>query len=429
MEYRKLLMGTVALLSVAFTGCMKPSDSPLQTSHPLSFNKDNLAKTIAAVDSLSLFYEAVQRLGYTGLFESTSNYTVMAPGNGAMQAGGLNSSQIRALPLDSLRKLIAYHILPGAYADSSLKSLAFSQVIETLRADTGFVPGQGYKVTKSYLYIQQGDSLYLDDYAAAGNAPPIQASNGYIYPIRKVLDRTLTDNSRSLWDVISTDPDLSMYLAAIRLQDSIRTCDLFDDNIYYAFYLGMGPDSNNFTAKKIREDGYVNYSKTPTLLAPTNKAFQDAGFHSIDDLRQFALRYPIGIRPWVNDDFTEYKIDVLYSSLDTLLGQHLLHNDGVSDGSQRFPVRILYSDMLKGKVNNGIFNKRLRDLTAGFRLYLRYPWDLQFSQAGGVAYVQWHPGSPKIMIPRDTDPKRPARNYSLENGAIYKIDGLFYPFH
>lgn len=430
MEYRKLLTGTVVLIAAVFTGCLKPSDSPLQTSLPLHFNKNNLAKTIAAVDSLSLFYQAVQRLGYTSLFESTGNYTVMAPGNSAMQARGLNSSRINAMPADSLRKLIAYHILPGAYPDSSLKSLAFSQVIETLRADTAFIPGKGYTVTKSYLYVQQGDSLYLNDDAAGSNAAPIAASNGYIYPVRKVVDYILTDNSRTMWDVITTDPDLSLYLAAIRLQDSIRTCRSYEDTIYYLFILGMWPDSTMFAARKIRvADDYINYGKTPTLLAPTNKAFRDAGFNTVDDIRRFALRYPYGIQPWANDDFSQYKVGVLYTSLDTLLTQHLLFNRSISDDAQRFPVRILYNDLVKGKVNNGIFNKRFRDLTAGFSLFLRYPWDLQFSQTDGVAFVQWHPNSPKVMIPHDPDPKRPLRNYVLENGVIYKIDRLFYPFH
>lgn len=416
-------------LTIMATGCIKPSDSLIQPSTSLKFDKGNLKKAIEGVDSLGLFYQALSRAGYAGMLETNNMYTLFAPGNRAMESAGLTADKIRQLSPDSLRKIVGYHILPGTYDNAAFEGLPVASFMPTLKIDTILVPQQRFIVKTAYLSVQKGDELYLNSYAVAGNTPPVSCSNGFIYPVGKLISSAPVDESKTIWDVIQTDPELSMYRDAIILLDSIKKSEAyFDGNLFFDI-LSPPVDIPLFSNRKTNPvDGSIYSIATPAVLAPTNQAFHDAGFHSIDDLRAFAYRYPFGVTSWASDDYSEVMLTFRFSSLDTLLAQNILPS-AAGDVSSKYPVRILYSDLLKGKINNGIFNRMARSIYDGLASYIKYPYDLQFSASNGVAYVQWRSNSEKIMIPRDADPLKPVNNYNLDNGVIYKVGKLFYPFN
>lgn len=425
--------GRVIILWMVFlvlaTGCIKSSDSLTQPSNSLKSDRGNLKKAIEGIDSLSLFSQALNKSGYADMLETNNLYTLFAPGNVAMQQAGLSADRILQLSPDSLRKIVSYHILSGAYDDNAFKSLMISFFLPTLKNDTVLVPQQKFIIKTAWLSIQKGDQLYINSYAVAGNTLPVMGANGFIYPIGKVITKAPVDESRTMWDVVETDPELSMYRDAVTLLDSIKGSDAYFDGVLFFDFLSPPLDQPLLSARKTNPvDGAIYQKSTPALFAPTNKAFHDAGFHSVDDLRAFAYRYPFGVNSRVNDDYTEIMFDYRFSSLDTLLGRNIMENV-IGDYAAKYPVRILYADMLKGKINNGIFNRMSRATALVLLPYVKYPYDLQFSGSNGIAYVQWSSHQEKIMIPKDGDPGKPVNNYNLDNGVIYKVDKLFYPFN
>jgi uncharacterized surface protein with fasciclin (FAS1) repeats len=424
----RIILLLLAMLIMA-AGCIKSSDSLIPASTSLTFDKGNLKKALEGVDSLRLFYQALSRAGYAGMLETNNSYTLFAPGNTAMQAAGLNAEKIRQLSPDSLRKIVSYHMLSGGYDDNAFQALLITSFMPTLKIDTVLVPTQKFITQTAYLSIQKGDQLYINSYAVAGNTPPVMASNGFIYPVGRVMNTAPVDERKTMWDVIQTDPELSMYRDAVILLDSIKESDAYFDGILFFTVISPPVDVPLLSERKTNPaNGTSNNKSIPTVFAPTNQAFNDAGFHSIDDLRAFAYRYPFGVTVTANDDYSEVMFTYRFSSLDTLLARSILtHGDG--DGALRYPARMLYGDLVKGKINNGVFNRMARATYERLASYVKYPFDLYFTAQNGIAYVQWRNNPEKIMIPKDADPLHPVNNYNLDNGVMYKVGKLFYPFN
>ncbi|NML22616.1 hypothetical protein HHL16_17165 [Pseudoflavitalea sp. G-6-1-2] len=420
------LTGICLLLLVA-TGCIKKSDSPIEKSDPLQFAEGNLKKELDKIDTLSLFRKALDRIGFTPRLESSNAFTIFAVGDKAMRAEGLDEAAIQSIRLDSLNKIISYHILPGALDNGALESLPITKFIQTLRKDTISIPFQGSKIQHTYMSVQRGDKQYVNGLAFELH-PQIVASNGYIYPIGKFIRELLIDESKTLWDIIVADPELSMFKESIELLDSIKQSSAYEEREVFGFDAYPDSDAPVLQARKYDPltDKFTESVNT-SVFAPTNQAFHDAGFYSIGDVRAFAFRTSYGVKFSMSDDGTQAYISFRFSSLDTLLARNVMYNKGM-DGSMRYPSRIMYGDMIKGKLNNGILNRFLKLISGGFGTYVKTPSELQFSQENGIAYIQWYPGSPKIVVPKDSDPLKPVNNYSVDNGVLYKINKLFYPF-
>lgn len=416
------------LILMAGQGCIKSSDSGIGHSDPLKFEGGNLKTALELIDSLSLFRQALDRIGFTPRLESNNAYTIFAPGNEAMKAAGLDATGMQSISIDSLRKIITYHILPGAIDNLALNNLPITKFLQTLRSDTIRVPFEGARVKDSWIGVQKSDKLYLNGYSF-NNQPPGAAANGYIYPIGRFLDNEFIDESRTLWDVVQSEPDLSLFREAIRLLDSIKESDSYLEQEFFWFPLPPPSDIPVMSTRKwdpIRNRS--NLQAMPMILAPVNQAFHDAGFHSIDDLRAFALRYPCGVKAHVSEDWNEIEMEFRYTSLDTLLAMNVMVHAGMSDAALRYPSRILYSDLVSGRLNNGIFNRMARGTGGGFGWYTISPYNLNFSETNGIAQVQLYPGSQQAIIPKDSDPKHPVNNFNVENGVLYKVNKLFYPF-
>lgn len=425
---KQTLIGCCVLLMMSTSACIKQSDSPMGKSDQLQFAEGNLKKELSRIDTLSLFRQALDRIGFTPRLETSNAFTIFAPGDQAMKAAGLDAAKIQSIELDSLNMIISYHIIPGALDNGSLESLPITKFMETLRKDTIEIPFQGSKIQSTYMSLQRGDKQYVNGFAFNLH-PQIVASNGYIYPIAKFMTEPSIDESRTLWEVIEADPDLSMFKASIELLDSIKLSSAYEEREIFGFDAYPAPDVPVLQRRKYDPLTSTFYELSMTsVFAPTNQAFYDAGFNTIDDLRQLAFRTPYGVKFSMSDDGTEYFISFRYSSLDTLLARNVLYNVAM-DGTMRYPSRMLYGDMAKGKLNNGILNRFIKGISGGFGLYIQKPSELQFSQENGVAFIQWYPGSPKIMVPKDSDPLKPVNNYSVDNGVLYKINKLFYPFN
>jgi len=414
---KMLRFSWMLLFTGLFSSCLKSSDSPIQPSKSIPFTGISIVPSLAAQPSLKLFNKAFNRLGLPAIMDSVKGYTIFALTDSAMTAQGLTETIIGSLPVDSLRKLITYQIVEGLLDEPSLMKSVGTLSLTTLKQDTVQNPTGSFGLNKAILFVKETEDFHFNGLPVAKGGAPVQCSNGYIYPVTQLAANLPT---LTTYDVISSDPDLSMFNRALIIGDSLRNIDILsvfglEDTLAMDVGILSRPANGPYT------------QGCPwTVLAPTNKAFNDAGFYTDDDIVQYALSTYTGV------DLDTY-FSWHYSRLDSVLKHHILFNYNTAAASPLLNItRIFYYDMLDPSINNGILNNFDgygvgSDLNTYYGLKLQIP--LTFSAMNGDVYVQWSPDPsvPKALLPRDVSPLHPQNNFITSNGALYKIDKLFYP--
>lgn len=389
----KIISGV--FLCCSLSACLKPSDSEIQPSFSKEFTNGDVLKALESQADLSLFRLAFNRLGIGTGFKKNEGYTLFAPTDSAMKAFGLNEGVIKSLALDSLRKLMNYHVTAGTFDEVSFSTSFISQKIETFRKDTTFNQQTGFKVTAPPLYVKSNGQIYFNGFPSGKSNTSISSSNGTIYPIKHVLQPI---SNSTLLDVISTEADLSLYWESIKLADSIRVAVFgdFDANKDELLLASIG-------------------TVAPCILAPTNAAFNKAGFHNLEDIRQYAL----STTPYAVMDPATYMFTMYLSPLDSVLNQHFISNYSTT--------AIFYNDLMNPKIN-GVFSTNRKFMVEWTDVTCRPAFQPRFSAVSGQAQVQWSDKSTiPASIPLDADAHHPVRNFTVSNGTLYKVDQLFYP--
>ncbi|MCC8409463.1 fasciclin domain-containing protein [Mucilaginibacter sp. UR6-1] len=390
-----MLIGCLAILP----GCTKSIEAIIPTSVSIRYEEKELADVLAGEKNLLLFNQAFNRLALAGQLSANTGYTIFAPTDSAFNAAGITTQSISSMPVKDLQKLITQYIVVAAVDRAALENTITSVGLNTLRQDTIPTANGGTTIRITQLYARMSGSVYLNGDNKGTPKTIIKASNGYIYPVSGLIRPF---DNRTLLDAIKSDPDLSLYYEAILIGDSVRQA-------------GLGYDDNSITdINMLKNTG----SFMPTILAPTNKAFRDAGFNTVDDIRQFATSGYVG---YDLDTFTFF----IYSKLDSVLKRHTLYRSGNLSAT----VRIFYSDLLNPAINNGFYNTYFGPGGSLESVELKYSTPLAFSASGNDAYVKWTDDSsqPILRIPHDAAGSTPAINRNLSNGTLIKIDQLFYP--
>ncbi len=199
-------------------------------------------KTIAALvtenANLSLLRTAVVRAGLVETLSGQGTFTVFAPDNNAFAAAGLGTeAAINAVPEATLRQILLYHVLGQEYASGSIPSAT----TELTTAGDARV----YVTKNSNGVFVNGASVITAD---------VDAQNGVVHVINKVL----MPPPGNLVQLAQSNPNLSFLVAAV-----VRASQ---GNTNVAGVLsGAGPF---------------------TVFAPTNTAFQNAGFANIEAIQQ-----------------------------------------------------------------------------------------------------------------------------------------------
>jgi uncharacterized surface protein with fasciclin (FAS1) repeats len=394
------------ILLTGWTACLKPSDSDIQASHSQPFVNSDLKKALSNTASLKLFNQAFVRLGVDKLIDTSKGYTIFAPTDDAMIAAGLNEQVINSLSADSLRKLITYHIVSAALDELALKNTILSVNGATLRSDTTFDQATGFTVTPYTLYVQQTGSFYFNGLPVEKAGDVIPTSNGYIFPISKVL-HAFTNVSLSA--TIASQPDLSLFYAALRINDSIRRdyfmnlWGSFDDQAADLYWFSKPPAA-------------FNAGILPTIFAPTNKAFEDAGFFTEEDLLQYAQSGPAY-------GYDESFVSFAHTPLDSLMYRHMVYNLVLAQTTNGSSAMLLYGDLLHPTVNNGVFNIFSGSYNSTFWEGIRLQWKsgLNFSADQGKVSMTWNNMTIPIPLPANDE-----SNFITRAGVLYKVDKLFY---
>jgi uncharacterized surface protein with fasciclin (FAS1) repeats len=395
--------------------CRKVTDSPLRTSIQMT---DTAGSLIQALDSSSchLFDQAFHRAALDTALLSNGAYTMLAPTDSAMEAAGLTSQVIGALSVDSLMKIVRYHITHGAYSDVALLTAPASVQAPTLLVNITLDTVLGDLEYQQNVYLKENTVLYANGEPVGTGAPGIQAYNGYLYTINKVL----TAPSQSVWQIISTDPRLDMYTTALRIDDSLYIA-MQKSEPYYPATMPYACDSSLFS--KIIYSNVSNNTVSlnqPTVFAPTDSAFYAAGFHSVADIRAYALSTPLGNSGW-NSTYEYIVMNDI--PMDSILYAHIILNQNNDNPAISL---VLYNDLqFSPLLNEGLTNSNTYQFL-NYALYWEYfqTYPLNYSVSNNIPYIQWNPAVPAIPLLPNTDPLHP-RHYLATNGAVYLVNQLF----
>lgn len=424
---------------------LKEPDNSADTTH-------DIRKALSGISNCTLFMQAFNRSGIATQIDPGTFYTIFAPTDSAMKIAGLTADVINALPVDSLQKIVKYHITYGAVSDTVLENAVVCTRQSCLLDSNFYNINAGYRTYTHALYVKiYGGKLSINGWFVNNGGVPVKASNGYIYNINIVLQPP----SQLLWNIIKNRPELSYYFAAINIMDSV----------YYAkgFSSASVMPLDSAVFNQVKFDGIEgswdgnNASPTaviPTVFAPTNTAFINAGFPDIASIRAqivgsiktnvyvplppplygISFNVPGGgqyvyVDPSGNGN-TSIQYTTYYLSLDSVFKMHYLFNANPTGGytGSSYDNIIAYTDLTGcPNINNGVFNKSVLNSGNGYSNQCITLYTLQFSSSNGVVNIQWNSaGTNNAVIYSDANQLTGNKNFWALNGVIYECDQLFY---
>lgn len=227
MRYATRLVAVTLLLSAA--GCKNDDDdvAPQSVSDILMEN-----------NNFSILRAAVDHAGMTETLR-TGNVTVFAPNDDAFRASGYaNAAAITAVPANTVRDILQYHIINSRKASTDLAQ-GNNQEMMTLGNGTTYVTRNSSGVSINGARVITAD---------------VQADNGVIH----VIDRVLMPPTQNLMQLAQNNNNLSYLLAAATRAASTNPAVM--------------------TALSSSTMAY-------TVFAPSNQAFIDAGYPTVASIQ------------------------------------------------------------------------------------------------------------------------------------------------
>lgn len=208
--------------TLGFTACQKDKAPPKPAQ--------TITQIVVERPDFSLLRAAVVRAGLAETLNGAGPFTVFAPTNEAFVAAGFsNEAAINALPVETLRTILLYHVLGQRVAAAAIPEGANTAVATLAEADF-YVTKSGNSVSVNGARMVQADVL---------------ASNGIIHAVDKVI----LPPSGNVVATLVGDDNFSLLVAAV-LHASTGTTNVAE------VLSGNGPF---------------------TVFAPTNAAFTAAG--------------------------------------------------------------------------------------------------------------------------------------------------------
>ncbi|WP_143307185.1 fasciclin domain-containing protein [Chitinophaga vietnamensis] len=317
--------------------------------------------------------------------QTLQGYTLLVPTDEAFKAFGITAGNISSLDATTLDTLLRYHIIDSWLPGDRIRSIAGNMSLHSLLRATDF---GDYNSWSFYTYLQY---LGVHNGKLMINGKPhplntLEATNGTIYVIDEVLQKPQQD----MIDYLSNNPDFTFLMEAFRLNDSV-------------YQSNWGQPL--FTQQLLSSTQRFHQL---TLFAPTNHAFQQAGFKTLDDLRQRANLYPVGYPYYDDNQYYQWPL----TSLDSLLSVNRLDYNGAA--TPDYPMQLFSNDLTD---NPALANYLIK---AGSPSH-NGPQNirLMFGMAGGSITAKQLGASTPALPLLSTD-------LLFRNGVIHVInDGLF----
>ncbi len=207
----------------------------------------NITEFLRANEEYSLFLEILDVTDYASFMNTYGTYTLFLPTNDAVNQllSDLGVSSVSDIPLEDLQELAKLHILP-----ESVNTTSFTD---------GKIPSpslQGQFIITGAAFIDGESNITVNKEASIINSN-IEVGNGIIH----VLNKVLRVANKTLAKTMDDDESLSLFTEALK---ATGWYDKLDEPLTY--------DADSVSSHL-------------TVLAQTNKVFQDNGFNNLDDLK------------------------------------------------------------------------------------------------------------------------------------------------
>jgi uncharacterized surface protein with fasciclin (FAS1) repeats len=220
-----LLLAFLAMSAVAFTSCNDDDDDG-------EISPETITDIVVKDDDFSLLEAAVIRADLQEVLAEGS-LTVFAPDNDAFAAAGFpDVASIEATPVATLQDLLQYHVLPTTVGANQIPSGDNNDRL-TIDNETLYISNNANGITVNGVDVTRAD---------------IDADNGVIH----VIDAVLFPPNGDIVTVAQDNDDLSFLVAAVVRADLVNT---------------------------------LSTTEPLTVFAPTNAAFQAAGFPDIASIQ------------------------------------------------------------------------------------------------------------------------------------------------
>ncbi|MBS1729708.1 MAG: fasciclin domain-containing protein [Bacteroidetes bacterium] len=189
----------------------------------------NIADYIAGNPDFSMMESALVRSGLATQIENATDITFLLPDNAALQNAGIDQNYLNNLSTDDLTQFVLYHEI-----DKKISSVDFpiSDTIST--------------VSNLHIFSSMNDNgIFINGILL--KQTDIQATNGLVH----LLTKALVPPETTLYNIIAANPDLTLMKAAI---DKAGLASTLQNGGKY------------------------------TVFAPTNTAFNNAGYMTVTDI-------------------------------------------------------------------------------------------------------------------------------------------------
>ncbi len=302
--------------------CKKVEEPPTRVGEQLPFSgpTKTLVQLLDSMPDVSLYKAMYHRSDIQHYMDSLANgsqdvpYILFAPTDKALMAAGYTADVIAAAPGAQLDTLVRYLTLPGKSIPPTVTTgLTCYPLMYPDRAMQRSEPYPPFSDFLPYYYILavtfDGSTLILNGSKVSSQGTPVSGTNGSIYRIDTLIQKPAYE----LYEVVSSDTTLSLFLASMRLNDSIyQDKGILSGPGYLTNYCDTG--GLQFSVGGYRGAGAQPFAD---VLAPTNAAFRKAGLGSVDAIRDF-LSQSVITGP-------DYDYSYMQTNLDSIFQYHLFY--------------------------------------------------------------------------------------------------------
>lgn len=389
MMKRKYFIYTFTLSFLFLSACRLKDAQVTPVGKPIEYSGPSLLiRKLLDSTNLTIYKAIWKKVNMDSVIDAGGYqaYTLLAPSDDAFTKAGITADKVNSIPVEQLDTLLLYHVLDTWLSSIQLKQLNGSNNMKSLLRRIDY---PGYYSNNPFIYYQylglHGGKLMVNGKPHPLNA--LEATNGTIY----ILDEVLKKPEQDMYEYLGSNPDFFYFMESVRINDSIYKTSWANPQL--TRLLQTTSDHRSFT-----------------LFAPTNRAFQQSGFKTVDDIRQRALLYPVDWAHYDNNNYYVYPT----TSMDTVLSaNHLDYNGGMR---VNYPLVLFSNDLTDNPSLSGFQISPGSQYHEGPQ-FIR----LNFTSSNGA-----------IMV-KQTGSALPARklvttDLLLRNGVIHVIDdGLFMP--
>lgn len=406
---KKLLTISIVLFSLTILafGCSKVEDPPIPVGKPIPFQSspkptESILQLLDSLPQATIYKAAWQRADLEHYIDSLRGkntllpFTLFIPTDSAFKQAGYTIAGVNNMPVAQLNILLRYLAIYNIITHDTMPLAAGSTTYYPLMyPNPAFTtPGLSYFPYQYKLTVgAYNNTLYLNGKSVGPHTTPLVATDGSIFLIDSIVSGPIPFTTAAL---LQADTSYSFYLAACSISDSIYNYQgdygfPYDDTSY--LYL----DNNN---NRPEHDGWAE------VFAPDNNAFRNAGFSSINDIRNYIDTSALAL-----EDPNAYPYIYMTTNMDSILVNHrLLNNQYSFNGLVNQSMSYVYTvDML--------YNPSMQALNNG---YLMGAITFQNSSGQVVMHRQDYPGGRAVHV-------IPPYDVTTLTGVLHRVDNLLLP--